>query len=153
MKLRNKKTGAIATLTMSNNGESLLLLEDGKMLAYNIKLSDLEEWEDYEESKEYWTIDWTCCGVANNKYSNDDIDNFNKQIGNYFETKEEAERAVEKLKSWKRLKDNYFIKFNLDFAKNSISFNYRIDGTLHSSVEEERIIFKDLKILFGGEND
>ena len=34
-----------------------------------------------------------------------------KQIGNYFETKEEAELAVEELKAWKRLKDKGF-RFN-----------------------------------------
>ena len=33
------------------------------------------------------------------------------QMGNYFETQEEAEKAVEKLKAWKRLKDKGF-RFN-----------------------------------------
>ena len=78
------------------------------------------------------------------------IDEFNKSIGNYFNTREEAEKAVRKLKAWKRLKDTYHITFDLDFVKNTISFTYRIDDTLHSAIDEERIVFEDIKTIFGG---
>lgn len=63
------------------------------------------EREDYEEPKNHWFID--CDGKI---YSIDRLVGYDlnklKEIGNYFETEEEAEKAVEKLKTWKRLKDN-----------------------------------------------
>lgn len=37
---------------------------------------------------------------------------YRKSIGNYFETKEEAEKAVERLRAWKKLKDGG-VKFDL----------------------------------------
>lgn len=68
----------------------------------------------------------------------------NKAIGNYFETREEAEKAVEKLKAWKRLKDSG-LKFK-DWRKS----NY--DGTLCINAEVEQAynvsaldFFKDLR--------
>ena len=136
MKLRNKKTGEIRELP------------DGFFCGDNLK-KICKEWEDVEEPKEYYYI-----YADGNIYKNieDDAreDNGCKSIGNYFKTKEEAEKAVEKLKAWKRLKDHY-IRFNLDFVKNTISFTYRLDGTLHSSVNEQRIIFEDMETIFGGE--
>ena len=107
--------------------------------------------EDYQDPKEYWCIDWT--GGINHITVLEGADAYEenkKQIGNYFETKEDAEQAVEKLKAFKRLKD-YYVNFHLDFVHNRIDFIYRLDGTLHSSIDEERIIFDDLKLLFGGE--
>lgn len=55
MKLRNKKTGEIATLTLSSNGEELLLMKNNEMVTRNVKLSDLEEWQDYEEPLLFFT--------------------------------------------------------------------------------------------------
>ena len=149
MKLINKQTGEMATLTLSSNGEELLLMKNSKMVTRNVKLSDLEEWQDYEEEpcfiSEFGKVHpISCMGGDRQRIK------WLKEIGNYFETKEEAELAVEKLKAWKRLKD-YHIRFDLDFVKNTISFTYRLDGTLHSSVNEERIIFEDMKTIFGGE--
>jgi hypothetical protein len=46
MKLKNKKTGEMATLTLSSNGEELLLMKNDEMIVREVKLSDLEEWED-----------------------------------------------------------------------------------------------------------
>lgn len=71
----------------------------------------LEMWEDApEEPKEYWFIDIRYPKVEPKK----DINLSNsmrkrlKEIGNYFETEEEAKRAVEKLKALKRLRDKGF---------------------------------------------
>ena len=68
-----------------------------------------EEWEDYEEPKDYWFISDGAgheVGIfASEKGLLPEIEEYRKEIGNYFETKEEAEKAVEKLKAWKRLKD------------------------------------------------
>ena len=153
MKLKNKKTGEIGELTMSFNemtNEKRICVEyieaHGKDFwrekKYYNSLADLnDKWEDYEESKEYWTIDWTCTGVTTNKYSGDDVDDFNEAIGNYFETKEEAEKAVEKLKAWKRLKDKGF-RFD---GYNACSVDYDIDEQYRKYISE------DLDLLFGGE--
>ena len=78
------------------------------------------------------------------------IDEFNKSIGNYFETEKEAELAVRKLKAWKRLKD-YNVVFNLDFVKNKIDFTYSIDNLLLDVLDREEQIFNNMKIIFGGE--
>ena len=72
-----------------------------------------------------------------------------KILGNYFKTPEEVMKAAEKLKAWKRLKDKA-LRFDLDFVINIISFTYVIDGTLHSAVNEQRIVFEDMKTIFGG---
>ena len=56
---------------------------------------------------EYWYTDYGGRTKAIND-ANDEEDMARKAIGNYFETKEEAEKAVEKLKAWKRLKDKGF---------------------------------------------
>lgn len=96
MKLKNKISGEIKEFA----------LFDGKGLQGGATLKSLmEEWEDYEEPKEYWFIDSD--GEVN--YDRDDGTPFYnncKEIGNYFKTQEEAEQAVEKLKAFKRLKDN-----------------------------------------------
>lgn len=157
MKLRNRKTGEIANLEgkgllKSDNNNHIIVYPDGtlKYYAYNSLAELNEEWEDVlEEPKEYWYMDYGGrIKVIND--ANDEEDVARKEIGNYFETKEEAEKAVEKLKAIQRLK-SYYIKFKLDFVKNKIDFTYRIDGTLHSSIDEERIICEDMNLLFGGE--
>ena len=67
-----------------------------------------------------------------------------KSIGNYFETREEAEKAVEKLKAWKRLKDKGF-RFDCWYGgSKDIAF----------SIPQEIIdkpTAKDLDLFFGGE--
>ena len=84
MKLRNKKTGEIATLTLSSNGEELLLMKNNEMVVRNVKMSDLEEWKDYEESETFWYM--TAWGDVK-EYSQDQFAIKQKQeIGNYFET-------------------------------------------------------------------
>lgn len=72
-----------------------------------------------------------------------------KQIGNYFESEEEAKQAVERLRAWKRLKD-YNVKFNLDFIRNRIDFTYSINNPLLDVLDGEEQIFNSMKIVFGG---
>lgn len=137
MKLRNKKTGEIVEFN--------------------------EEWEDYEESEleragERWYVD-SAGDIGNTVYlfSNDTIKL--AEIGNSFRTKKEAEKAVEKLKAWKRLKDKGF-KFEgikEDFTrilqsqepfrtgKRYLQFNKSED---EEWMEEN---WKDLDLIFGGE--
>lgn len=56
-----------------------------------------------EEPKEYWFISDTSVVFCAAKGGIDEY--VRKKMGNHFETEEEAERAVAKLKAWKRLKD------------------------------------------------
>lgn len=132
MKLRNKKTGEIWDI--------------GKVLtndypAYESLKQINEEWEDYEEPKwlrDYWFID-TCGNVV--KQEDDGLGATRREIGNYFETKEEAEKAVEKLKALKRLKDK---GFKISFVQDGGCVYLRADwGILLGD-------FSDVELLFGG---
>lgn len=103
----------------------------------------LEEWFEKIEPKEYWYIDPMVCGVYFTKIKNDeDLCEFNKQIGNYFETKEEAEKAMEKLKAYNRLKDKGF-RFidHIDRDSGQGMTRYEWDGYVNG---------EDLDLLFGG---
>ena len=137
MKLRNKKTGEI------NLGD--LHLDDFNSLA---ELND--EWEDYEEPKEYWFIN-NYDRIEKEKGPDDAWFVIKlKEIGNYFETKEEAEKAVEKLKAWKRLKDNGY-EFNgigVDYDGYKIYLKCDIMKKEHYTPAQDH---KDLDLLFGGE--
>jgi hypothetical protein len=135
MKLRNKKTGEIREVKK-------IMVDD--MFTIN-SLAELNEWEDYEEPKDFWYID-NECGVMcestdpslwDKKYAIE----FMKQIGNYFETKEEAEKAVEKLKAWKRLKDSGFVFCGKGDCLDTIKFDYGPAGYNN----------QDFNLLFGGE--
>ena len=142
MKLQNKKTGTIVNVLL--NPVFTEFNKDGtvKNTVVFDSLAELnEEWEDYEEMKEYyWFID--DAGVVSiDKVLCSEI-NMRKSIGNYFETKEEAELAVEKLKAWKRLKDK---GFKLDAVVDSF---FCLDIYMKGEPYEE--IKEDLKIVFGG---
>lgn len=139
MKLKNKKTGAIVDSIQP------ILGKDG----YSIKELN-EEWEDYEEPKEYWFIN--SCGAVEVRAEEEQpaVVDMHKQFGNYFETKEEAEKAVEKLKAWKRLKDKGF-KVDL-WAYDGGNYQERIKtGRILFRVKDYEENDKDLDLLFGGE--
>lgn len=105
------------------------------------------EWkyeEDYEEPKTHWNI--TSLGDVIDgidKCSTQTIDEV-KQIGNYFDTREEAELAIRKLKAWKRLKDKGF-RFN--------GWNGTKVGSNISYISE--VYYEgwadDMDLIFGGE--
>ena len=143
MKLRNKKTGAIYKIEDIDLGNN----QDGIWLGFTryTSLAELcEDWEDFEEDKRYWYIN--CDGEIMSK----ELGWFNQAqdyIGNRFETKEEAEKAVEKLKAWKRLKDKgfRFDGWSAGLGKNKI---YTI---FWSHNDGEFDLRKDLDLLFGGE--
>ena len=119
MKLRNRKTGEIANLEdrgllKSDNNNHIIVYPEGtlKYYAYNSLAELNDEWEDApEEPKEYWCIREN--GVVGKRpypigiecVEQENRDEM-REIGNYFETREEAEKAVEMLKAWKRLKDD-----------------------------------------------
>ena len=147
MKLINKQTGEIATLTLSSNGEELLLMRNNEMITHNVKLSDLEDWKDYEEPKEYRYID--DAGVIQIDQVLSSEINMRKSIGNYFETEEEAEKALEKLKAWKRLKDK-----GISFEVKVIDRKWYLEPKAEPqqrTFDEAYDAFKDIMFIFGGE--
>ena len=73
-----------------------------------------------------------------------------KSIGNYFETEEEAEKAVEKLKAWKRLKDTgckpIMWRWKQDYPNDACYVEVVLKCQFDSGVHD-----KELDLLFGGE--
>ena len=127
MKLRNKKTREIKEVEPITIGGFRSLAELN------------EEWEDYEEPKEYWHIFGT--NITKTQEGFDEIyDKRNKQIGNHFETEDETMRAVEKLKAWGRLKDlGQFRWSSVDEVKAACDYRPYVGIEI------------DFKTLFGGE--
>ena len=116
---------------------------------YYESLEDLcEEWEDIaEEPKDIWWIDNE--GFVNYTSGiHEDCFEKNKEIGNYFETKEEAEKAVEKLKAWKRLKDNGFKFEGIEKRGHHINL---YQGKSYETDKQCQQAMNDLDLLFGGE--
>ena len=146
MKLRNKKTGEIWQLKANDKGS--LYVHSGFEFYDITSIKQLEAFEDYEEPEEVWYIDFQ--GVVRSA-SREENDWFKEnEIGNCFETKEEAEKAVEKLKAWKRLRDNGF-KFKwYDIYQSVIDEceTTHIQVTINANKID---VQNDLDLLFGGE--
>ena len=154
MKLRNKKTGEIVEpfgITCIN-GRTFVQFDDGKG-TFKFEAHSLaelnSEWEDMpEDPKTLWYM--TAWGEVK-EYSQAQFAVEQKQaIGNYFKTKEEAEKAVRKLKAWKRLKDNGY-KFNgigVEYDRYKIYLECDIMQKEHYTPTQDH---KDLDLLFGGE--
>ena len=149
MKLRNKTTGEIIDL----DHLSVHYGEKHRPASFwKFSLAELnEEWEDYEEPKEWWYIDiHGPHKVTNNDEYYQQVKAASKEIGNYFETKEEAEKAVEKLKAWKRLIEQGF-EFggwtHTPITKSLTGYN------LHIKAYSDKLAdyMEDLDLLFGGE--
>ena len=71
------------------------------------------------------------------------IDNGRFEIGNCFQTEEEAEQAVEKLKAWKRLKDSG-LKFK-DWNKSNYDRTFCVNAEVEHDVAASEF-FKDLRV-------
>lgn len=157
MKLRNRKTGEIANLESkgllkSDNNNHIIVYPDGtlKYYAYNSLAELNEEWEDYEEPKEYWYTDYGGRIKAIND-ANDKEDMARKEIGNYFETREEAELAIRKLKAWKRLKDDG-LKIRKYELNGGTDRNGCFTGDICLTLDISKPVYEDiLQLLFGGE--
>ena len=159
MKLQNKKTGEIGEVGYFSDSDGKILVNDinakDKIYEYNSLAGLNAEWEDYEElkeskeSKKYWFIN--SGGETVSYYEEDEEPEDTeacKEIGNYFETKEEAELAVRKLKAWKRLKDKGF-KFGISGeCRNTITYGITLTFSDYYDNDETRA---DLDLLFGGE--
>lgn len=143
MELRNKKTGEITNSKDVLTDEFIKDLFNKDFNYFISKLDKLqEEWEGYEEMGGYWFINEFGTPSEITHARENIYDKSRKNFGNYFETKEEAEKAVEKLKAWKRLKDKGF-RFN---GGDDCCISYTTD------IEEWNMQdLQDFKILFGGE--
>ena len=148
MKLKNKKTGKIGYLYEHSLVQDKIIVYDVKGIVgtYNSLAELNEEWCDYEEPKEYWYIDYDgkiLCGESDDSSTEKMMIN----IGNHFESKEEAEKAVEKLKAWERL-NNCGLKF-IDWWLSKD--NHIIIGTNRQIFDiDEQGLREDINLLFGG---
>lgn len=162
MRLRNKKTGEVVEF------EVIELVDDDEIEFTYVNMSGHEqtrsyrslkkfneEWGDHEEPKKYWYV------TGEGDICRDDIKysewiEERKSIGNYFETNEEAEKAVKKLKAWKRLKDK---GFRFDGVEAFSEGLLEIDAVLpahEKAAGAERLkigVLDDLWLLFGGEEN
>lgn len=159
MLLKNKKTGEII------DGGFVLTYYDGIAGNPQHSLAELnEEWEDVpEEPKVFWYIDdfMIMCGTKG-EFTTPDLGSFTKkdieklkEIGNYFDSREEAEKAVEKLKAFKRLKDKGF-RFTLTPGVGSLDitpgkFQIEINADMPKKWFCCDAVQKDLEVCFGGE--
>lgn len=154
-KVVNKVTGQVGVLGIHNEDfwvdvsgtstNSYSLPDPGAIIRYSSLPELAAEWEDYKEPKKYYYI--TSCGEITHRgyrlWENESVyDKKRKEIGNHFETEEEAEKAVKKLKAFERLKDKGFRFDGCDDA----CITYRLDpGQWNVELE------KDFDLLFGGE--
>ena len=157
-KLRNKKTGEIGYLIVGRGSEEYKITNDewDNCGNYNSLAELNEEWEDYEEVESWWSI-MVDFNYEENR-SEVSIVRLNKklynpteaiEIGFYFETKEEAEKAVEKLKAWRRLKDKGFRFTDWSFV-DGISF--KTSDNFYDSNDLIPANLRDaMDLLFGGE--
>lgn len=91
---------------------------------------------------------WFITAEGNTRAIEDDDSPFNrerKEIGNYFPSREESEKAVEKLKAWTRLRDKgfRFAGWDTNYGHLRVSFIFTKEAR---EIETET----DLDLLFGG---
>lgn len=108
-------------------------------------------WEDYEEPKEFYIVENR--GIVGSRFrTSTDYEEKFKEIGNYFETEEEAEKAVEKLKAWKRLKDAGFSFTGFEETDRGCLGDFTIYCyTKPDYTRPYDDVEKDLDLIFGGE--
>lgn len=118
-KLMNKKTGEVAEFVVHKRIEDS---EDGNQVYAPFDFNP-QEWEDApEESKVFYVVDLDG-EILPSDFEDKTIEKA-KELGNYFETKEEAEKAVEKLKALKRLKDEGMRTYTFKREKRGIDLDY-----------------------------
>ena len=160
MKLRNKKTGEIGNLVPTKDMKPFRVVDDEwNLIAEYTSLAKLiAEWEDYEEPHT-WYINDRGYVVFNEGHFTSEGEKDVKSIGNYFETKEEADKAVEKLKAWKKLRDKGF-RFEgwgmFRYSCDDYEYSPHIYFTIPELDEDEPYHYpedvqKDLDLLFGCE--
>lgn len=155
MKLRNKKTGEIGKLhcDMNVSPAKYGVFEDtdirGHYWEYNSLAELNEEWEDVPEPTEWYFID-AGGEIRETAYLTDDDKDSLVNFGNKFETREEAEKSLKKLKAITRLKNKGF-EFELwDYDGGNYSERIRT-GKILFRVKEDEDVDELLDLLFGDE--
>lgn len=162
MKLKTKfqdeifKLGEVVDGDIVNNRNGGFTLQcrtsSGGVYAFYYKsLKELNDaFKDFEEPKEYWHID-SCGGVFQDDYIGHLVDKQREQIGNRFETEDDAKKALEKLKAITRLQNKGFRFDGYDVAHNS---NGNLCGQIFYNAGNYCIkdIEKDLCLLFREED-
>lgn len=154
MKLRYKKTGEIIETVIVNHGDEWEIRNaytDEVIQTYNSLAKLYEEWEDVpEESKTFFTIYYDGT-ISEFRDGDDEQIRDMKAIGNHFETREEAELAVRKLKAWKRLKDDG-LKIREYELNGGTDRNGCFTGDICLTLDISKPVYEDiLQLLFGGE--
>ena len=150
MRLRNKKTGEIVTPEVF----SFCLLNGDENRGIRIKdqwynsITELtRDWEDYEGGTWYITENGEVRQDRSICITEEEKDYI--EIGNRFATREEAEKAVEKLKAWKRLRDNGLKPTKWEREQR---FDDKCSIIVNFDVKfDSGVCDKDLDLLFGGE--
>lgn len=149
MKLKNRKTGETGTLYQHGEGAcyKLWVRAGGKRYDYTSLAKLNEDWEDVlEKPKGYWYL--RDGGNIDYMPRQTSITESHKEIGNYFETKEEAQKAVEKLKALRRLKDKGF-KFEWwKEATNKFECNTTMFNKFAYNHDDKERLMRDLNLLF-----
>lgn len=141
-----------ANIYYGGNGRVKVIAESAKSgdnTFYFETLKEMNEmFEDAPEPKMFYWIDYDgkICKAEIGTMDRAKI----KQIGNYFETEEEAKKARKKIKAWKRLKGH-----NLRIERGQRMF-VNADNKLTSQetlfvVDTYGEVEDDLDLLFGGE--
>ena len=155
MLLRNKKTSEIGEFNFIPNEKYPLIVStkepaDAEMYDSLARLN--AEWEDYEESKEYWYIDFN--GEIKEFEALDfEWQGWMKEIGNYFSSREEAQKAVEKLKAFKRLQDLGFRFEGVRFRNNHNYIEWKLEPKNELTDDETGELLESLYKVFGGSDD
>ena len=148
-KLREKETGDIINGVLVRLGE----YGDGTLGTSIAEIN--EKYEDYEEPKGFWMINILGIVEYTHGLPENEVEMM-KEIGNYFETREEAEKAVEKQKALERLRKNGFRVdgFRQDYTRWSSGHDAFRDGKryIHFNKADDddwlRENWKDLKLVF-----
>ena len=147
MKLRNKKTGQVGNFIINKDHFECVDLD---YVPEYRNLAELnEEWGDYEEPKTYWHIDdMNLLGIAHSTHDCY-IDDFHESIGNYFETREEAQEALDKLKALKRLKDKGLL---IGKCTRNQTGTYSVLLSWDDVPPARKDVDADMRLVFGGDD-
>lgn len=148
MKLRSKTTGKIYEIP-------LIQIPNLPFGGNFSSLSSLnEEWEDYEpKDKDFWFFDEEGI-IRDTKEENwpEESVAAAKEIGDHFSSREEAERAVEKLKALTKLCKKGFEFNSVEmFSMGLIRIEASIPINEKTTLQERSDITDSLYLLFGGE--
>ena len=112
------------------------------------EIKESTRWEPEADQKYYFSDNDGSVGY--NRWDGDHIDRSRFEIGNCFESREEAEKAVERLKAWERLK-GAGLKFK-DWNKS----NYDKTFCINAEIEHDVVafdFFKDIRTALDMEID